>query len=98
MRLFSPKRSYPEGETVFTKKICERLDNLESSLSIIESKLNAHDEDIKELNISMTKQDKILQSGPILPFTNDLDITRDLAKDFDCATTHTIFARSVSVS
>ncbi len=51
--------------------------------------------DINELQIAITKQDKLLHSGPILPYMNDDGKTRVLAKDFDCAPTHNIFARSV---
>jgi hypothetical protein len=88
---FSASLISPENES--SKKRCERLEN---SISIIQSTLIKHEQDIKQLQIATAKQDKILHSGPILPFTNAHGKTRDLAKDFDCASTANIYARSIA--
>ena len=57
--------------------------------------LEKHEREIEELQIAITKQDKIIHSGPILVFENSLHVLKDLVKDFEGVTV-TSYARKLS--
>ena len=79
------------NQTKVSKKRCDRLDEISDRINKIESTLVRHDKAIEELKVETTKQDKILHSGPILPYENDKGVTLDLVKDFN-ALTNTVYA------